>query len=218
MPVLLMDIRTQVRGVPHYDCAEMVFGPSEPFALEFTPHNPKDKNSIKARLTTGNLIVGHVAAESCIEIVALRREYATSTLFFSTITIGPAKFGRKGLHVPIQLWCSIKCPNTDTDPYTYTEVTGTDAVVDADAATHTRSQTPPPIPPLTQMQVTDRWRIYDALVASSEKDAKLAQKLGQLACFSLLSTHSHRNAWANLHLLGQPNTVLASDHFKLDFE
>jgi hypothetical protein len=26
---------------------------------------------------------------------------------------------------------------------------------------------------------------------------------------SLLSLYSHRNAWANLHLLAQPNTVLA---------
>jgi hypothetical protein len=128
-----MDIRTQVRGVPHYDCAEMVFGPSEPFALEFTPHSPNDKNSILARLTTGNPIVGHVAAESFVEIAALRREYATSTLLLSATTIGPAKFGRKGLHVPIKLRCSIKCPNTDTDTYTYTEVTDTDVVVDANA-------------------------------------------------------------------------------------
>ena len=82
MPVLLMDIRTQVRGVPHYDCAEMVFKPSEAFALEFTPHNPKDKNSILARLTYGDSIVGHVAAEACVEIAALRREYATSVHCF----------------------------------------------------------------------------------------------------------------------------------------
>jgi hypothetical protein len=30
------------------------------------------------------------------------------------------------------------------------------------------------------------------------------------ANFSLLQLCSHRNAWANLHILGQPNTVLAS--------
>ena len=29
------------------------------------------------------------------------------------------------------------------------------------------------------------------------------------ASFSLLQLHSHRNAWANSHLLGQPNTFLA---------
>jgi hypothetical protein len=40
----------------------------------------------------------------------------------------------------------------------------------------------------------------------SEKDPKLAQIW---ANFSLLSLYSHRNAWANLHLLGQPNTLLA---------
>jgi hypothetical protein len=40
----------------------------------------------------------------------------------------------------------------------------------------------------------------------SEKDVKLAQKLGQLQSFT---ADSHRNAWANLHILGQPNTFLA---------
>ena len=30
------------------------------------------------------------------------------------------------------------------------------------------------------------------------------------ANFSLLQLYSHRNAWANLHLLGQPNTFLAA--------
>ena len=42
---------------------------------------------------------------------------------------------------------------------------------------------------------------------ASEKDAKLAQKLGQLQPFIAVS---HRNAWANWHLLGQPNTFLAA--------
>ena len=41
---------------------------------------------------------------------------------------------------------------------------------------------------------------------ASEKDAKLAQKLGQLQSF--LSGY-HRNVWANTHLLGQPNAFLA---------
>jgi hypothetical protein len=41
-----------------------------------------------------------------------------------------------------------------------------------------------------------------------EKDAKYAQKLGQLQpCLSLFS---HRNAWANWYILGQPNTFLAN--------
>ena len=31
------------------------------------------------------------------------------------------------------------------------------------------------------------------------------------ANFSLLQLFSHRNAWANLHLLGQPNSFLAPD-------
>ena len=42
----------------------------------------------------------------------------------------------------------------------------------------------------------------DATEPHSEKDAKLAQKLGQLR-------HAHRKGWANSHLLGQPNTFLA---------
>ena len=32
------------------------------------------------------------------------------------------------------------------------------------------------------------------------------------ANFSLLQRHPHRNAWANWHLLGQPNTLLALGH------
>ena len=44
--------------------------------------------------------------------------------------------------------------------------------------------------------------------ASRDKDATLAQKLGQLQPF--LAECFHRNAWANLHLLGQPNTSLAA--------
>jgi hypothetical protein len=42
---------------------------------------------------------------------------------------------------------------------------------------------------------------------ASANDAKLAQKLGQLQPF--IAVFSCRNTWANLHLLGQPNTVLA---------
>jgi hypothetical protein len=45
---------------------------------------------------------------------------------------------------------------------------------------------------------------------SSEKDAKLAQKLGQLQPFLAVFRYSHRNARTNLHILGQPNTVLVS--------
>ena len=40
---------------------------------------------------------------------------------------------------------------------------------------------------------------------TSEKDAKLAQKLGQLQPFIVVL---HRNTWADLHFLGQPNTFL----------
>ena len=43
----------------------------------------------------------------------------------------------------------------------------------------------------------------------SQKDAKLAQKLGQLQPF--FYPYSHRNARANWHLLGQPNTFVARD-------
>ena len=46
----------------------------------------------------------------------------------------------------------------------------------------------------------------------SEKDAKLAQKLGQLQHFIAVfpwELYSHGNTWANLHILGQPNTLLA---------
>ena len=38
---------------------------------------------------------------------------------------------------------------------------------------------------------------------AGKKDAKLAQKLGQLRSFP------RRSAWANLRILGQPNTLLA---------
>jgi hypothetical protein len=42
----------------------------------------------------------------------------------------------------------------------------------------------------------------------SEKGAQLGQKLGQLQPSTQL--YSHRNAWANLHFLGQrPNSALA---------
>ena len=42
-----------------------------------------------------------------------------------------------------------------------------------------------------------------------EKDAKLAQKFGQIQPF--IAAYSHRNARrANLHRLGQPNTFLAA--------
>ena len=42
----------------------------------------------------------------------------------------------------------------------------------------------------------------------SEKDAKLAQKLGQLQPFVAVFL---QECMANLHLLGQPNTFLAAD-------
>jgi hypothetical protein len=32
---------------------------------------------------------------------------------------------------------------------------------------------------------------------------------GNWSNFSVLQLYSHRNAWANLHILGQPNTFLA---------
>jgi hypothetical protein len=47
----------------------------------------------------------------------------------------------------------------------------------------------------------------------SEKDAKLAQKLGQLQPFIAVLP---RNAWPNLHLLGQPNTFLAEGERQID--
>ena len=46
--------------------------------------------------------------------------------------------------------------------------------------------------------------------ALSETNAKLAQSW---ANFSLLSLYSHRNAWANLNRLGQPNSFLAPAFF-----
>ena len=33
---------------------------------------------------------------------------------------------------------------------------------------------------------------------------------------SLLQQYSHRHAWANLHLLGQPNTFLAAGERQID--
>ena len=45
------------------------------------------------------------------------------------------------------------------------------------------------------------------VLGESEKDAKSAQKLGQLQPFIAVFLQ----AWANMHLLGQPNTSLAHD-------
>jgi hypothetical protein len=47
---------------------------------------------------------------------------------------------------------------------------------------------------------------------ASEKAAKLTQKLGQLQPFIAVMLYPHRNAWANLHILGQPNIFLAARH------
>ena len=44
----------------------------------------------------------------------------------------------------------------------------------------------------------------------SEKDTELDQKLGQLQSF--IAVFPQEYAWANLHLLGQPNTFLARAH------
>jgi hypothetical protein len=49
-------------------------------------------------------------------------------------------------------------------------------------------------------------RLVELSWQRSEKGVRLAQKL---ANFSLLQLYSRRSAWANLHLLGQPNTFLA---------
>ena len=38
----------------------------------------------------------------------------------------------------------------------------------------------------------------------------VGSKVRSWANFSLLQLYYHRNAWANLHLLGQPNTFLAT--------
>jgi hypothetical protein len=46
---------------------------------------------------------------------------------------------------------------------------------------------------------------------SSKKDAKLAQKLGQLQPFIAVFP---QECMANLHLLGQPNTFLASGKYR----
>ena len=48
----------------------------------------------------------------------------------------------------------------------------------------------------------------------SEKDTKLAQNLGQLQPFtgySCIRSIPYGNTWADLHLLGQPNTVLVME-------
>jgi hypothetical protein len=56
------------------------------------------------------------------------------------------------------------------------------------------------------------FRVTALLVAAQqghprEKDAVSAQKLGQLQSFQ---PYSHRNASANVHLLGPPNTLFAT--------
>jgi hypothetical protein len=53
-----------------------------------------------------------------------------------------------------------------------------------------------------------RWQ--DRAWLASEKDAKLAQKLGQLQPFIAVFPQRYRTAWTNLHILGQPNTFLAA--------
>jgi hypothetical protein len=52
----------------------------------------------------------------------------------------------------------------------------------------------------------ERLRLGHGHVHRSEKDAKLAQKLGQLQPFRAVLPHE---SWANLYILGQPNTLLA---------
>ena len=63
---------------------------------------------------------------------------------------------------------------------------------------------------LWRCDLDDSWKTMESgsgnMRPTSEKDAKLAQKLGQLQP-SLAVPHS--KAWANSHLLGQPNTFLA---------
>ena len=44
---------------------------------------------------------------------------------------------------------------------------------------------------------------------AAEKVRKTPSWPGSWANFSLLSLHSHRDSWANLHILSQPNTFLA---------
>jgi hypothetical protein len=53
-----------------------------------------------------------------------------------------------------------------------------------------------------------RWRAWRPC-SPSEKDAKLAQKLGQLQPF-IAVFRQECIAWANLYILGQPNTFLAA--------
>ena len=43
----------------------------------------------------------------------------------------------------------------------------------------------------------------------SEKDTKVAQKLGQLQPFTAVFPQEYSRMWANVHLLGQPNSFLA---------
>jgi hypothetical protein len=43
-----------------------------------------------------------------------------------------------------------------------------------------------------------------------------AQKLGQLQPFVAVLWYSRRNAWAGLHLLGQPDTFLAQDAHQIE--
>ena len=58
---------------------------------------------------------------------------------------------------------------------------------------------------LALLLFSDDWLLHGACL-NSEKDAKLAQELGQLQpCIAVFP----RNMWANLHLLGQPNTILS---------
>jgi hypothetical protein len=49
------------------------------------------------------------------------------------------------------------------------------------------------------------------LGVAGEKDATLAQKLGQLQHFIDVLPQAHRHARVKLHSLGQPNAFLATD-------
>jgi hypothetical protein len=61
------------------------------------------------------------------------------------------------------------------------------------------------------MEVLDpREGTWDATLAQVRKTLSWPRSWANFSLLSALQLCSHRNAWANLHLLGQPNTFLAA--------
>ena len=113
--------------------------------------------------------------------------------------------------------CRDECDNCDME--SVTSVLGGCTVQGVTQEKGVRDSTPSEVRELTFLVRADRCLPYLSHLSTgyllhtgwwtSEKDAKLAQKLGQLQPF--YRCIPHRNAWGNIQFSGQPNTLLATD-------